>query len=86
MFFTISSAFAEFERAIIRERQAEGIALAKAKRGHGGGRPRVDPGSLDAAVSLYADGQKSVSEISRITGVSRSSLYRELRERGVERS
>ncbi len=29
--FTMLSAFAQFERSLIRERQREGIALAKAK-------------------------------------------------------
>ena len=86
LFFTISSAFAEFERSIIKQRQAEGIALAKAKRGSCGGRPRVDPGKLDAAVALYREGQKPVKQITRVTGVSRSSLYRELERRGVSRA
>lgn len=85
LFFTVAGAIAEFDRAVIRENQAEGIALAKARRGRCGGRPRLDAGRLDAAVALYAEGERPVSEIARVTGVSRSSIYREAARRGVAR-
>jgi len=38
----MKGAFAEFERNIIRKRQAEGIAKAKAKEIYKGGKPRID--------------------------------------------
>lgn len=86
LFFTISSAFAEFERSVIKQRQVEGIAIAKAKRGSCGGRPRVDAGKLDAAIALYREGQKPVKEIANVTGISRATIYRELEKRGVSRA
>ena len=70
-FFQIMASLAEFEREIIRQRQAEGIAIAKAK-GKYRGKPPVDETKLDAAMSLL-----SVREISETTGVSRSTMYRE---------
>lgn len=84
LFFTVSSAFAEFERAVIKERQREGIEIAKRKRGKCGGRTPSDPAKTDAAVTLYLAG-KTAREVSEATGVSRSVLYRELSKRGVSR-
>lgn len=79
LFFTISAAFAEFERDMIKQRQAEGIAIAKAN-GKYRGKPPVDETKLDAAMSLFRDRKSnglSVREISETTGVSRSTIYRE---------
>lgn len=79
LFFTISAAFAEFERDMIKQRQAEGIAIAKAN-GKYRGKPPVDETKLDAAMSLFRDRDKnglSVREIAETTGVSRSTIYRE---------
>lgn len=84
LFFTISAAFAEFEREIIRERQREGIEVAKAK-GVRFGRPETDPVSMDSATRLYQAGGVSVSEICQRTGVSRAALYRKLKQDGITR-
>lgn len=83
-FFTITAAFAEMERSIIKERQAEGIALAK-KEGRMTGRPKVDQDALETALTLFKSGSHSVSKISKQTGISRSSLYREAAKRGITR-
>lgn len=85
LFFTVSSAFAEFERAIIKERQREGIEAAKRRRGSCGGRRPTDVGRLDSAITLYLAG-KTAQQVRDATGVSRSTLYRELERRGVRRS
>ncbi|MCG7448830.1 recombinase family protein [Corynebacterium aurimucosum] len=42
----ILGSFAEFERAIIRERQAEGIALAKKAGKYKGRKPALNPGQV----------------------------------------
>lgn len=80
----VLSFVAENERAKIRERQAQGIALKREKTGRCGGRPRVDKARMEAAVDMYLR-YKTVSEIEDVTGVSSSSLYRHLRESGVSR-
>ena len=80
LFFTISSAFAEFERAIIRERQAEGIAVAKAE-GRYSGRPRmdIDEGSLNLMVHMESLGEITAKEAARRLGVS-DRTYRRRRD------
>ena len=84
LFFTISAAFAEFEREIIRQRQAEGIAIAKAN-GRMKGRPKKDESTVEAAIELYKSGTLSVPKIAETTGVSKTTLYRELKTRGIQR-
>jgi DNA invertase Pin-like site-specific DNA recombinase len=65
-------AFAEFERNIIRKRQAEGIAKAKAKGVYKGTKPRI---SRDEVQRLFAEG-KPKSEIAKTMGISRMSVHR----------
>lgn len=84
LFFVISAAFAEFEREIIRERQAEGIAIAR-EQGRIKGRPKKDEKALENAISLYLAGGISVSQIEQMTTVSRATLYRELKKRNIQR-
>lgn len=77
LFFTVSAAFAEFERSIIKQRQAEGIAVAK-EQGRMKGRPKVDPDKLEEAMTLYRSGKYSVRKIQTVTGISSATIYREL--------
>lgn len=84
LFFTICAAMAQFERELIKERQAEGIAAAKA-RGRQFGRPATDPEKVETAVMLYQNGGLSVKEICERTGVSRTPLYRAIKEQGITR-
>lgn len=84
LFFTISAAFTEFERSMIKARQAEGIAIAK-EQGRMTGRPKVDGDRLDTAMAMYQSGEFSVSKIQEITGISRSTIYREVERRGIRR-
>ena len=65
-------AFAEFERNIIRKRQAEGIAVAKSKGVYKGGKKRID---RDKVHQLKADGL-STYKIADAMGVSRMSVHR----------
>ena len=71
-------ALAEFERDLIRERTAAGLAAARA-RGHQGGRPSVmSAHKLRVAQETYACGQYTVAAIATTLGVSRASIYRHL--------
>ena len=78
--FTILSAFAEFERDMIIKSIQEGKALAKLNPNFREGRPKkFSRDQLDLAMELLkTDTTKSVS---RKTGVSEVSLYREKRRR-----
>jgi DNA invertase Pin-like site-specific DNA recombinase len=76
--FHVFAALAEFERDLIRERTAAGLAAARA-RGRQGGRPAVLSGhKLQVAREMHASGQYTVSAIARTLGVSRASIYRHL--------
>ena len=49
-------ALAEFERALIHERQAEGIAVAKKQGRYRGRKPALSEGQLARARRLVAEG------------------------------
>ena len=65
-------AFSQFERAIIRKRQAEGIAKAKAKGVYRGRRPSIDPAQVK---ELHSSGLGPTA-IARELGIGRASVYR----------
>ena len=69
-------AFAEFERNIIRKRQAEGIAKAK-ERGVYANRTRKKTISVKAVLGLKDEGLNN-TEIAAHLGISRSSVQRAL--------
>ena len=71
-FLDMLGVFAEFETNLRKERQAEGIAAAKARGVYKGGKPRIDP---DAVRSLAAAGVKP-AHIARQLGISRGTVYR----------
>lgn len=77
LLFTLMSAIAQFERDTIADRTREGLRSARA-RGRKGGRPRVNPGCIQKAVKLYHTKQYSIKEIEELTGVKKSTLYRNL--------
>ena len=85
LFFAMCAAMAQFERELIKERQAEGIAAAKA-RGRKFGRPSTDASAMDTALRLYLDGVLPVSEICSRTGVSRAALYRKIKADSIHRT
>src|ERR1035437_10692761 len=74
LMLSVMGAFAEFERALIRERQREGIVLAK-QRGVYRGRKRVlsPDGLADARRRVDAGDKKA--QIARELGISRETLY-----------
>lgn len=73
------SAIAQFERDCIADRTREGLNSARA-RGRTGGRPKINADNVKKAVMLYHTGQYSVKEIEELTGIKKSTLYRNLRE------
>jgi DNA invertase Pin-like site-specific DNA recombinase len=78
LIFHVFGALAEFERDLIRERTAAGLAAARA-RGRRGGRPTVwTPAKLATARAMHASGQHDIATIARVLGVSRASVYRAL--------
>jgi DNA invertase Pin-like site-specific DNA recombinase len=74
----ILGAFAEFERNIMLERQAEGIAHAKAngtKSGKPFGKQPLDMSRRDEAIELSKEGN-NISQIAKAMALSRASIYK----------
>lgn len=78
LLFTFMSAIAQFERDVIADRTREGLKSART-RGRTGGRPRADPEQVKKAVKLYETEQYSIKEIEELTGIKKSTLYRNCR-------
>lgn len=73
----VLGAFAEFERNLIRERQAEGIRLAKAAgKYRGRARSLTDAQVLEARAQIAAGVPKT--RVATTLGVNRATLYRAL--------
>jgi DNA invertase Pin-like site-specific DNA recombinase len=75
LMFTILSSLTQIERDVLAERTKEGLNAARA-RGRSGGRPKADETALKKAIALYQTHQYSVREITDLTGISKSTLYR----------
>lgn len=78
--FNMCAAFSEMERELIRERVKAGLDAAH-KKGRKGGRPKaLTPQKLDTILSLKKSDEFSVSQICKMSGVSRSVYYRAIAE------
>ena len=76
----ILSFVAQSERENIKKRQAQGIAAAKAK-GVRFGRPEVPmPDNFGVHLSKWEKGQVTTSDALKLTGLSKSTFYRKVRE------
>jgi DNA invertase Pin-like site-specific DNA recombinase len=74
MLLSVMGAFAEFERSIIRERQREGIAIARQKNTYKGRVKVLDANKVAAARERIAAGV-SKAKVARELGISRPTLY-----------
>ena len=81
-FIQMSGVFAELELRIIRERVRSGMANAKEKGKHVG-RPQTTKDDIPAIFykhyPSFASGQMNVSELARICGLSRPTVYKYLK-------
>ena len=78
LLLSVMGAFAEFERALIRERQREGIALAKKRGAYRGRKKALSPEQVaDLRRRAAAGNQKAA--LAREFGISRETLYQYLR-------
>lgn len=74
LLLSVMGAFAEFERALIRERQREGIAIAKKTGVYKGRTPSLQGEKRAEAVARVWAGEK-LSAVAREYGVSRQTFY-----------
>ena len=76
MMMQMVGAFAEFERAMIRERTSAGLAAARAEGRIGGRRKKLDPAKrLEIAESVIS-GRKTGAEMARLYNVSAPTVSR----------
>jgi DNA invertase Pin-like site-specific DNA recombinase len=81
LLLSVMGAFAEFERSLIRERQREGIALAKQRGAYRGRRKALTPDDVDRLRAAAAGGRPK-TELAREFGISRETVYQYLRSAG----
>ena len=77
LLLSIMGAFAEFERSLLRERQREGITLAKRKGVYKGRRPSLTPDRV-AELRKRTTSGANIAALAREYKVSRQTLYRYL--------
>lgn len=78
LMLSVMGAFAEFERALIRERQREGIALARQRGAYRGRRPALSDAQV-ADLRRRVEAGERKAQIARDYGISRETLYQYLR-------
>lgn len=79
LMMTMLGGFAQFERSLIRERQREGIAIAKEKGVYKGRKAALSPEQVVILKQRAEAGEKKAA-IARDLGISRETLYQYLRQ------
>lgn len=77
LLLSMMGAFAEFERSLIKERQMEGIAIAKAKGIYKGRKPSLTPDRV-AELKRKVDEGAKITHVAKEFGVSRETIYQYL--------
>jgi DNA invertase Pin-like site-specific DNA recombinase len=74
MMMPMIGSFAEFERAMIRERTSAGLAQARAEGRVGGRRPKLNPKQRSEIADYVLSYRKSAAKMARIFGVSQPTV------------
>jgi DNA invertase Pin-like site-specific DNA recombinase len=74
LLLSVMGAFAEFDHALLRERQREGIAIAKKARVYKGRKPSLTPERAKELRTRIAGGEEKAA-LAREFGISRETLY-----------
>ena len=80
LLLSLLGAVAEFERSLIRERQREGIAIAKTKGIYKGRKQALSEERVEALKVEVKEAKKSKTELAKEYGISRETLYQYLRQ------
>ena len=78
LMLSVMGAFAEFERALIRERQREGISLAKQRGAYRGRKKALSPERVIELRRRAAAGEQK-AKLAREFGISRETIYQYVR-------
>jgi DNA invertase Pin-like site-specific DNA recombinase len=76
MLMQMLGSFAEFERAMIRERTRQGLEYAKSKGITGGRRSKLTPDQAELIVKLVDSGEKKAADLARSFRVSEATVSR----------
>ena len=76
-FLTVLEELAQFQTETISEKTKMGLLEAQ-KKGHSAGRPKKSKDAIKEAIEMYHSKQFSLEEIREKTGISKSTLYRNL--------
>jgi DNA invertase Pin-like site-specific DNA recombinase len=76
MMMQMVGAFAEFERAMIRERTSAGLAAARAEGRIGGRRKKLDDTKRREIAEAVVSGRKTAAQMARMFGVSAPTVSR----------
>jgi DNA invertase Pin-like site-specific DNA recombinase len=76
MVLTVFAGMADFERSLIVERTGAGRIAAKARGVRFGPRPTLDAAQIVLARKLIDEDSRPVTEVARLLGVHRATLYR----------
>ena len=82
---TVFGAVAELERGYLLQRQAEGIAAARARGVHMGRPVKRPPENFGQLAKLWARGELRTMDFMKQTGLTETTLYRRLREHQIVR-
>lgn len=80
MLIQMLGSFAEFERAMIRERTRQGLDYARSQGRTGGRRPKLTPEQKEIIIRLVDNGEKKAAEAARTFSVSKATVSRILAE------
>ena len=78
LMLSVMGAFAEFERALIKERQREGIALAQQRGAYRGRKKSLNSGQIAELAQRVAAGEPK-AQVARALGISRETVYQYLK-------
>jgi DNA invertase Pin-like site-specific DNA recombinase len=81
LLLSVMGAFAEFERSIIRERQLEGIALAKQKGVYKGRKRVLSTTDVEQIKTELTEPNAKKAVVARKWGISRETLYKYLSDK-----
>lgn len=83
LMFTMLSAFSQFERSMIKERQREGIAIAKSKGIYKGGKAKLNQEQLTMLREKVAAEGVNKSKLAKELGITRETLYQYIKREAV---
>lgn len=78
--FHVFASLAEFEKDLIHERTMAGLAAARARGRVGGRKPALTKAQIAQAKAMHADKNISIRDICSTLKISRTSLYRYLKQ------